>query len=158
MSAASSSAGNKAILVTSTERTMLLSRICLLFGLAAVCEGKDWRGPARLSPSKPWVPLTSFAFDLGAGKVFYLSLVLSRLLPQLLVTLVSSDGRLEQCVTLSLLRMDPVSSDELHCCTQLERIGSTCISHALASNCCICRTNQCQCYFHRPRLPLCCSF
>lgn len=115
---------------------MLLSRICLLFGLAAVCEGKDWRGSARMSPSKPWVPLTSFAFDLGAGKVciFYLSLVWSRLLPQLLVSLVSSDGRLEQCVTLSLLRVGPVSSDELHCCTQLERIGSTCISHARVSN------------------------
>lgn len=68
--AASSSAGNKAILVTATERMMLFSRICLLFGLASVCEGKEWVGSARLSPKKPWVPLTSFAFDLGAGKVF----------------------------------------------------------------------------------------
>lgn len=75
LSAAYSSAGNKAIRVTSTERTMLFSRICFLFGLTAVCEGKDWKGSARLSPSKPWVPLTSFAFDLGAGKVFHLSLV-----------------------------------------------------------------------------------
>eukprot|EP00904_Undaria_pinnatifida_P007864 jgi/Undpi1/4207/HiC_scaffold_16.g07574.m1 len=48
---------------------MLFSRICLLFGLATVCDGKQWKGSARLSPKKPWVPLTTFAFDLGAGKI-----------------------------------------------------------------------------------------
>lgn len=37
--------------------------------LAAVCDGKVWKGSARLSPSKPWVPLTSFAFDKGTGQV-----------------------------------------------------------------------------------------
>ncbi|CAM9226350.1 unnamed protein product [Ectocarpus sp. 12 AP-2014] len=32
-------------------------------------EAKLWRGSARLSASKPWMALTSFAFDIGTGRI-----------------------------------------------------------------------------------------
>lgn len=52
---------------------MLFARWLLLLALVSCysccCEGKLWKGSARLSPKKPWVALTSFAFDLGAGEV-----------------------------------------------------------------------------------------
>lgn len=56
---------------------MLFARLCLVFGLAIICEGREWRGSARLSPSKPWVPLTNFAYDTGAGQVRMAAAVLS---------------------------------------------------------------------------------
>ena len=40
--------------------------------LATTCRSGDakvWKGSARLTPTRPWDPVTSFAFDRGAGEV-----------------------------------------------------------------------------------------
>lgn len=57
-------------------RTMMMSlRRPYLVVLAVIycccwsSEAKLWRGSARLSASKPWMPLTSFAFEIGTGRV-----------------------------------------------------------------------------------------
>ncbi|CAN0139953.1 unnamed protein product [Scytosiphon promiscuus] len=48
---------------------MLFARILAVAVLCWCCDAKLWTGSARLSPKKPWVPLTSFAFDIGTGQI-----------------------------------------------------------------------------------------
>lgn len=59
--------------LSKTVSEMLFPRWLLVLALLCFCscrcDGKVWRGSARLSPKKPWVALTSFAFDLGVGEV-----------------------------------------------------------------------------------------
>lgn len=55
---------------------MQLLRVCLLaIGIAVECNGKVWKGLARLSARRPWVPLTSFAYDIGNGEVRWMLLL-----------------------------------------------------------------------------------
>lgn len=50
---------------------MLFARLLVAAAvLCWCCDAKLWIGSARLSPKKPWVPVTSFAFDMGTGQVW----------------------------------------------------------------------------------------
>lgn len=43
--------------------------LVLVLALVATVRGKVWKGNARLSSKKSWMPLTNFAFDIGLGEV-----------------------------------------------------------------------------------------
>lgn len=43
--------------------------LAVVYGCCWCSEAKIWRGSARLSAPKPWMALTSFAFDIGTGRV-----------------------------------------------------------------------------------------
>lgn len=43
--------------------------LVLVLALVATVRGKVWKGNARLSSKKSWMPLTNFAFDIGLGEI-----------------------------------------------------------------------------------------
>lgn len=57
----------------------MLAQLLVIVLFVALSDGKEWKGSARLSPKKPWVPLSNFAFERGIGQVNTTALKVDRL-------------------------------------------------------------------------------